>query len=89
MTDNPTIAEDTQRYVQFLDDADLLTDEHALTVALLRQLVAKLDECTNATQFAGVSKEIRATMDALPKPVVQQSDEVQDFFDELNALEDV
>lgn len=88
MTENPTIAEDTQRYVQFLNDADLLTDEHALTVALLRQLVAKLDECTNATQFAAVSKEIRATMDALPKPEVRQSDEVQDFFDELTALED-
>lgn len=88
MPDTPTIAEDTQRYIQFLDDADLLTDEHALTVSLLRRLVDKLDECTNATQYAAVSKEIRATMDALPKPEVRQTDEVQDFFDELTALED-
>lgn len=84
-----TIAQDATRYVKFLDDSDLLTDEHALTIALLNALVAKLDECTNATQYASITKEIRATMDALPKPEVRQTDEVADFFDELNALEDV
>lgn len=84
-----TISQDATRYVEFLEDSGLLTDEHALTVALLHSLVAKLDECTNATQYASITKEIRATQDALPKPVIQQTDEVADFFDELNALEDV
>lgn len=81
-----TIASDAIRYVEFLDDQELLTDEHALTVALLHALVAKLDECTNPTQYAAISKEIRATQDALPKPLVAQTDEIADFFDELENL---
>jgi hypothetical protein len=81
-----TIVEDTTRYIAFLSDQGLLTDEHALTVALLRALVAKLADCTNATQYAAVSKEIRATMEALPKPEVKQTDEVEDFFNELESL---
>ncbi|MFE4078215.1 hypothetical protein [Paenarthrobacter sp. YIM B13468] len=88
MTQKSTIAKDTARFIKFLDDADLLTDEHALTVALLTELVDKLDSCTNMTQYAALSKEIRATMDALPKPEIRQTDEVQDFFDELTELAD-
>lgn len=88
MTQKSTIAKDTARFIQFLDDADLLTDEHALTVALLKELVGKLDECTNMTQYAALSKEIRATQEALPKPELRQTDEVQDFFDELEDLAD-
>lgn len=88
MAEKSQIAKDTARFIQFLDDADLLTDEHALTVALLTELVSKLDECTNMTQYAALSKEIRATMEALPKPEIRQTDEVQDFFDELTELAD-
>ncbi|UVJ37977.1 hypothetical protein [Arthrobacter sp. CJ23] len=89
MTTSPTIADDTARFIKFLEDADLITDEHALTVSLLTQLVEQLPTAANATQFAALSKEIRATMEALPKPEVRQSDEVQDFFDELTELGDV
>lgn len=81
-----TIAQDATRYVQFLEDSDLLTDEHALSVSLLHALVGKLDECTNPTQYAAISKEIRATQDSLPKPDVQEADEVGDFFKELEGL---
>jgi hypothetical protein len=81
-----TNAQDATKYVAFLKDQGLLTDEHALTVSLLHALVTKLDECTNPTQFANVTKEIRATMDALPKPEIKQTDEVADFFNELEAL---
>lgn len=81
-----TIIEETDKFIKFLEDSSLLTDEHALSVSLLRQLVKKLDDCTNMTQYAALSKEIRATQEALPKPLVKQTDEVQDFFDELEDL---
>jgi hypothetical protein len=81
-----TIAIDALKYVAFLTAQGLLTDEHALTVSLLIALVDKLDECTNPTQFANVTKEIRATMDALPRPEVKQTDEIADFFTELEDL---
>lgn len=82
----PTISSDALRYIEFLTDQGLLTNEHVLTVAMLHALVAKLDECTNPTQYAAVSKEIRATQEALPKPVIAQTDEVADFFSDLEKL---
>lgn len=81
-----TIVQETEVFITFLEDSGLISDEHALSVSLLRQLVSKLDECTNMTQYAALSKEIRATQEALPKPVVQQTDEVADFFGELEKL---
>lgn len=87
MTEKTQIAKDTERFIKFLEDADLLTDEHALTVALLKDLVNQLPTAANATQYAALSKEIRATQDALPKPVIVHSDAASEFMDELAELE--
>lgn len=88
MAELSALAQDTERFITFLDDSGLLSDEHALSISLLRQLIKKLDECTNMTQYAALSKEIRAVHDSLPKPVVKQTDEVQEFFDELVSAND-
>ena len=81
-----TLAEDATEYIEFLTGAGLLTGEHRLAVGLLRGLVEQLDKTTNATQYAAISKEIRATMEQLPKPEVKQTDELEDLLGELEAL---
>lgn len=86
MAEQSTIIAETEIFIKFLDDSGLISDEHALSISLLRQLVKKLDECTNMTQYAALSKEIRAVHESLPKPEIKQTDEVQDFFDELVNL---
>ena len=87
MTAKTQIAKDTERFIKFLEDSDLLTDEHALSVALLTELVNQLPTATNATQYAALSKEIRATIESLPKPEVKQTDAVADFLSEMAESE--
>lgn len=72
--------------VRYLKDQDLLTGEHELTVALIKELCASWEECTSVTQKASLAKEIRASLESLPKPEIVASDEVADFFAEVAAL---
>lgn len=87
MPSKSRIALDAAKYIRHLRKEGLLTNEHALTVSLLRRLVDQLDECTSAAQFGVISREIRSTMDQLPKPVAQPlRDAASDFMDELEKL---
>lgn len=72
--------------IKYLKDSGLLTDGHEATLGLLKALCDEFPECTSATQRASVSKEIRACLEMLPKPIVKIADEAQDF---LTALENV
>lgn len=85
MATNP-LRTSANKTLKFLKDAGLLTDEHEATQALLKALCDEFTECTNSTQRAGISREIRACLESLPKPIVKVADEAQEFLD---ALENV
>jgi hypothetical protein len=73
--------------IRFLTDEGLITKEHSLTIALIKELCAEWALATSSTQRATISKEIRSSIEMLPKIEIKQTDEVEDFFKELeNAL---
>lgn len=73
--------------IQFLTDENLITKEHSLTIALIKELAAEWSNCTSSTQRAGISKELRAAVELLPKPEVKVSDEAADFLASLTEDE--
>lgn len=68
--------------IKTLKAQGLLTDEHALTVALIRQLAAEWSEATSSTQRAAISKELRYALALLPTPP-DETDDVADLLAEL------
>lgn len=84
MSELTPLQADAEETIQFLKDQHLITAEHSLTISLIRQLCIAFGECVNQTQRAGISKELRAAMEMLPKPEApEKSDEASDFFKEL------
>ena len=69
--------------IRFLTKQGLITHEHSLTIALIKELCAEWYKCSSSTQRAAISKEIRAAIELLPKPEIKVSDETEDFFKEL------
>lgn len=68
--------------IKTLKAQGLLTDEHALTVALVRQLAAEWSEATSSTQRAAISKELRYALALLPQ-APEETDDVADLLAEL------
>jgi hypothetical protein len=77
------LQKDCEKYIKFLTNQNLLTDEHAYTVSLARQLAAEWENCDTSTQRAAISKEIRACIELLPKPEVKIQDATKNFLDEF------
>lgn len=73
----------TESTIQYLRDAGLLTQEHDLLVALLHELTTEWTLAKNSTQRSLLSKEIRATLESLPRPDAKPADETQAFLDSL------
>jgi hypothetical protein len=69
--------------IKFLKDENLITKEHSFTIALIQELAAEWSECTSSTQRAGISKELRAAYELLPKPEAKTSDEADEFMASL------
>ena len=69
--------------IKYLRDQDLITKEHAFTIALIQELAAEWSNCTSSTQRAGISKELRAAYELLPKPDAKVSDEAAEFLASL------
>lgn len=84
MATKSNIQNKTTSTVKFLRDAGLLTKEHDLTIALLTELVNEWGEAKNSTQRSLLSKEIRATIEMLPKPPVKATDAAEDFLNSLS-----
>lgn len=83
---NP-IAAEALKTITYLDAEGLLSDEHALSVAVIKGLVDQLPSAATATQYAALTKEIRSYLQSLPHPEQVASDAAQDFLDELGELE--
>lgn len=73
--------------IKYLTDEDLITKEHSLTIALIKELAAEWSACTSSTQRAGISKELRAAIEMLPKPEATVSDAAADFLASLTEDE--
>lgn len=86
MNQKSEIQKNSDKYVQFLRVNNMLTDEHALTVALIKELCESWGECTSATQKSVISKEIRACINSLPQTEAPLQDKTQSFLDELADL---
>lgn len=69
--------------IRFLKCENLLTKEHSLTVALILELAAEWDKCTSSTQRGMISKELRASIEMLPKVEATVSDEAAEFLASL------
>lgn len=71
--------------IRFLTSENLITKEHSLTVALIKELAEEWSRCTSSTQRAGISKELRAAIEMLPKPEVKViADEAEEFLASLS-----
>lgn len=77
---------DSEKYLRFLKKSNLLTDEHSLTVSLVKELCITWAECTSATQKAAVSKELRAAIEMLPHAEVKLQGEVETFLEDLEKV---
>ncbi len=71
--------------ITFLKNQQLITHEHSLTISLIKHLCAEWDTASSSTQRAMISKELRACIELLPKPIPKTSDEAQEFLDDLNG----
>ncbi len=80
------LQKDCEKTIKFLNNQNLLTDEHAFTISLMRSLAEEWAVCTSATQRAAISKEIRACLEMLPQTEVKLQDAVQNVLDELERL---
>lgn len=70
--------------IEFLTDKGLLTQEHSLSVALIRAICEEWEHATNSTQRSNLAKELRtAIVDLLPKVELPPDDAAQSFFDSL------
>jgi hypothetical protein len=70
--------------IKYLRDENCITKEHSFTIALIQELAAEWSECTSSTQRAGISKELRAAYELLPKPGAKVSDEADEFMASLS-----
>lgn len=70
--------------VQSLEDAGLITAEHALTIELIQTLCAAIPDAASGAMVAALSKEIRACLAELPKPEPVITDEATDFLASLD-----
>ncbi|GAT87060.1 hypothetical protein CVCC1112_1719 [Paenarthrobacter nicotinovorans] len=70
--------------IKFLKDENLITKEHSFTIALILELAAEWSLCNSSTQRAGISKELRAAYELLPKPEATVSDEAAEFLASLS-----
>lgn len=72
-----------QETIRFLTNQGLITQADSLNIALIKELCAEWQLATSSTQRGMVSKEIRACLEALPKPEAKPSDDTEAFFNEL------
>lgn len=86
MIEKTQLQADSEKYIRFLKKQGLLTDEHSLTVSLVRVLAAEWSLCTSSTQRAAISKELRAAIEMLPHTEAKIADETQDFLNELQEV---
>lgn len=70
------------RTLRALKQRNLLTDEHALTIQLIKELCHEWSEALSTTQRAAISKEIRYALALLPD-VPAESDDMGDLLAEL------
>lgn len=78
------LLEEANSTIGYLTDQGLLTREHALSVALIREICQEWERATNSTQRSNLAKELRtAIVDLLPKVELPPSDAAQDFFNSL------
>lgn len=69
--------------IKSLDDAGLITAEHALTIELIQTLCAAIPDAASGAMVAALSKEIRACLESLPKPVPVLTDELEDLLADI------
>jgi hypothetical protein len=74
------------KYIRFLKKQSLLTDEHALTVSLVKSLAEEWSLCTSSTQRAAIAKELRACIDMLPHTETPIQDVTQTFLEQLEKV---
>ncbi|EGD7391293.1 hypothetical protein DQF30_24110 [Shigella flexneri] len=81
MATNP-LTSGANKTIRNLKSLGLLTDDHALTVALIKELCAEWSAAQSTTQRAAISKELRYALALLPTPP-EETDDVADLLAEL------
>jgi hypothetical protein len=81
------LKQEALKTIKYLRDSNLLTDADALNIELIKALCDEWPEATTSTQRAALSKEIRACLEALPKPDVKPTDELADFLADMAETE--